>query len=648
MNDARILSAIMFTDIVGYTTMIGSDESMAIATVTRHKKIIQKEIVAFEGTLIQFYGDGSLSIFNSATSALKCALKIQHICNNEHQVPLRIGINIGEILIKEGSIYGEGVNIASRIESMGQKGTVLFSEEVFHKIRTNPQFKIKPLGAFNFKNVERPMNIHALANDGIVVPSVSNIKGTYNKVSSVGTKKQESSKSIAVLPFENNSSILEHQYFVDGVADEIRSQLLAISDLKVISRSSCMFYKDKPFTLSQIHEELNVKYVLEGRVQAAPPFIKVNVELSNTETKEQIWSLPPMDRKLEDIFSLQNEIAQQIVNELKIALTSKEKSQLQKISTVNQEAYKSFQLGQELLHRGYGKIDELTASREAFEHAVSQDPEFSKAYVGLSDTYLEHIFWGRIAPKEVLEPALKAALKALELDSSSGECYGALGAISFFKFQPKEASRFLRKAIDLSPNYLGAHEKLAWITIFDGNTEEAISLFDKAQALDPLSKKYMGDVGHAYYYSHRFIEGLEVITSFLKKQPVDPWLLWMKGYLLSGMQNYQMAIDTYLERPTGTKTNWMLGYNYGKIGELGKAEEILNFHLDKREESYVPAYMIATIYAGMADLDKALEWLETDFEDGGLGLFFYGLKTDPKFTELQGNSRFEKLLKVIQ
>ena len=153
-----------------------------------------------------------------------------------------------------------------------------------------------------------------------------------------------------------------------------------------------MYFKDKPFTLKQIREELDVCYVLEGRVQAITEHIKVNVELSNTKTNKQIWSLPPINRKLEDVFYLQNEIAKLVVSELKIALSNQEKNQLNKISTANQEAYKFFQKGQELLHRGYGKIDELNAARENFEKAITKDPKFSRAYVGLSDTYLEYIF----------------------------------------------------------------------------------------------------------------------------------------------------------------------------------------------------------------------------------------------------------------
>ena len=650
MNSNRRLSAIMFTDIVGYTTMIGTDENLAIATVTHHKKIIEQFVSKFEGELIQFYGDGSLSIFPSATVAIDCAMAIQNEFKIKRPVPLRIGIHIGEILMKEGSIFGEGVNIASRIESLGQSGTILFSEDVFQKIRNHSEFKAELLGEFEFKNVEKPMAIYALSNDGFPVPKKETLTGKLK----ISTSKEafdaaviKKDMSIAVLPFENNSSIPDQQYFVDGIADEIRSQLLSINNLKVISRSSCMYFKNKTFTLLQIGKELDVAFTLEGRVQAFGDHIKVNVELSDINKNKQIWSLPANRQKMKDVFILQNSIANEVVDRLKIVLSDDEKSRLNKIPTEHQHAYKYFRQGQELLHRGFGKIDELDKAVKYFKKAIEIDLKYSRAYVGLSDTYLEYIFWGRIAPIKVLDKALNAALKALELDSTNGESYGALGAINFFMFKKGEATNFLNKAIELSPNYLGAHEKLAWISIFEGDLKKALYHFSVTHSLDPLSTKYLGYVGHAYYYTHQYAKGIEVISSMLKKHIGDPWLLWMKGYLYSGMEKHKIAIDTYLQRPTGTKTNWMLAYNYGKIGMIKEATDILNIHLKKRETVHVPGYMIATIYNGLGNQEKALEWLELDYEEGGQGLFFWGLKADPKFDSLRNQSRFKALLHKI-
>jgi TolB-like protein/Tfp pilus assembly protein PilF len=647
MNSHRRLSAIMFTDIVGYTTMVGQDEELAIATVRHHKATIEKLVATHEGDLIQFYGDGSLSIFPSATMALACAMAIQEAFSTKVPVPLRIGIHIGEILIKEGSIYGKGVNIASRIESLGQSGTILFSEDVYHRIRNNKTFICQLLGEFEFKNVDRPIQIYALANDGFPVPEKGNITGKLKTPPPNNGKppSQQSGQSIAVLPFENNSSVEEQQYFVDGIADEIRSQLLSINDLKVISRSSCMFFKNKPYSLDEIGTELEVSFALEGRVQAIGQYVKVSVELSDIKKDKQIWSFPPNTHKLEDIFLLQNNIAKQVVNKLKIVLSDQEVDQLNKIPTTFQDAYKYFQNGQNLLHRGQGKIEELNKAIEQFEKAIKIDPKFSRAYVGLSDTYLEHIFWGRTAPAEVLDKAMDASLKALELDSTNGECYGTLGSINFHKFNKKEAKKFLHKAIDLSPNYLGAYIKLAWIATYEGDFDLALSLTSKAQSLDPLSTKYLGDVGHVYYYAHRFQDGIDAISQMLEEHPGDPWLLWMRGFLYSAIGQYEKAIEVYLQRPI--KTNWMLAYSYGKSGHKQLALDILDIHLEKRKNKYVPGIMIAVIYMGLGDHENALKWLQTDYTDGGQGLFFWGLKRDPIFAPLRERAGFISLLNKV-
>jgi class 3 adenylate cyclase/Flp pilus assembly protein TadD len=646
MEGSRRLVAIMFTDIVGYTSMMGSNEELAITTVTHHKKIIEQLVPQYGGEVIQFYGDGSLSIYPSAVLALECGENIQKELKKEIKVPLRIGIHIGDILFKDGNIYGDGVNLASRIESLGEAGSVLFSNEVFLKVRNNPKFLVQLLGEFELKNVEAPMSIYALSNEGLSIPLLESKKRkSESQTESSGESMNYSEeKSIAVLPFENQSSIEDHQFFINGIADEIRSQLLSINDLKVISRRSCMFFKDRPYTLNQIKDDLGVNYVLEGRVQVFHNQIKVSVELSDTITDKQLWSLVPANQSMDDIFILQNNIAQKVVNELKVALSDVEKIQLTKIPTLNHKAYNYYQKGQDLLHRGGGQIDQLDEALSCFKQSIELDPKFSMAYVGLSDTYLEYIFWGRTAPSQVLEMALNACLKALELDNTKGECYGTLGAINYYKFKKEAAFSFLRKAIDLNPYDLEAYENLGCLYITENKQQDAVAILEKAHSTDPLSTKYLGDIGHVFYYSHQFEEGIQVISKTIVNNPKENFLLWMLGLLYSGAGNYEKAIDCFLQRTKGRETNWMLAYCYSKSGNKKGALKILDIHLKKRETQYIPSYMIASIYMGLGDKEKALHWLETDQKEGGTSLFYWGLKDDPKFEEIMQEERFKKLM----
>ncbi len=644
MQTDRKLVAIMFTDIVGYTAMMGENEAEALGVITHYEETIKSKTENFGGEVINFYGDGSLCIFPSVTVAMECAMGIQKELHQGVQVPLRIGVHIGEVLFQEGRIYGDGVNIASRIESLGQPGTVLFSEDVYSRISNNPNFIAQLLGSFEFKNVANPINVYALGNEGFPIPPKETLRGKLKVANEVSIEK-----SIAVLPFENHSNKEDQQYFIDGIADEIRSQLLSINNLKVISRSSCMYFKNKPYTLKEVGKELKVTYALEGRVQVVSDNIKVSVELIDIPVDKQIWSLPPLNKKLDDVFILQNSIAQSVAKELQLVLTDEARDQLAKIPTVNTEAYMLYQKGLELMHRGYGTPEELKAVVDCFEKAIKIDPNFSKAYVGLVDAYLDHIFWGRTSTNSVIKQATEAAMKAFELDSSSGESYGALGAIHYFKFEKELAIKYLTKAIEISPSYLSAYDKLASYYLLDGELDKAIELLEKAKQLDPISVKYHADFGHTYYYGGKVQLGITYILGVLEQYPKDPFLLWELGYLYSGAGEYDKAIEAFTERDTsGKNTNWMLAYCYGMSGRTEEAQDILNIHLSKRKLGYVPAYMIATIYMGLGDKEKALEWLEKDMDDGGITIFIMGLKTDPKFVPVKDDPRFQKILKIVK
>lgn len=626
----------MFTDIVGYTAMMGQNETQALSVVSMYEDVIQKTTLTRSGELIHFYGDGSLSVFDDVNSALHCATDIQrHFV--QHEVPLRVGIHHGEAIFQKGNAYGDAVNLASRIESMGQAGAVLFSEEIDQHINKE-LFNSNLLGSFEFKNVKKPMKVFALDAEGLNLPDPEKLSGKF--------KNESEGMSIAVIPFKNTGGKPEHDYIVDGICDEIRSQLLGIEGLKVISRSSSQYFKDRSYSLKDILQELKVHYVLEGRVMIVDNEIRVNVDLSSTHTDKQLWSLPASNQSLAELFELQNNVAIAVANELRVMLTDDEKDLIKKSGTTNENALISYQKGMEMLHRGHGNIQELNEALGYFRKAIKEDPKFSKAYIGIADAYLEHLFWGRGKVSEVIEHANEAANRALEISGPSGECYGSLGAIQLFgRANVKLAREYLQKSIEMSPSHLWAYEKMGWAMLFDDDMEGSLKMFRKSQELDPLSTKYIGDLGHAYYYSGFFKEGIEYLKPHLEEHPNDPWILWMMAYLLSGNGQYEEAAQHLLMRETqGKRSNWMLGYLYGKMGKFDDAQVILDFHLNKYKLDFVPPYMIATIYSGLDDKENAIKWLELDREDGGQGLFYMGLKTDPKFQQWADDPRFQALL----
>ncbi len=275
MPESRHLAVIMFTDIVGYTAMMQHDESQALIILNRFKTILNQKVAEFQGELIQYYGDGSLIIFTNAVDAVSCAGMLQEDFMNEPHVPVRIGIHLGDIIHKEGNIFGNCVNITSRIESMGVPGAVLVSEPVHEQIKNKPAFRFHSLGSFDFKNVEEPMEIFSL--------SVNNFPALRREDLSGKTSESKTIKSIAVLPFVNMSNDPAQEYFSDGMAEEIINSLSHLKDLNVAGRTSSFQFKGKSVDLRHVGKKLSVNTVLEGSVRKQGNRLRITAQLINVE-----------------------------------------------------------------------------------------------------------------------------------------------------------------------------------------------------------------------------------------------------------------------------------------------------------------------------------------------------------------------------
>jgi TolB-like protein/class 3 adenylate cyclase/Flp pilus assembly protein TadD len=677
MPQNRLLVAIMFADIEGYTSLMQNNEDQALLLRKKHRKVIDTVTEKYNGELIQYYGDGTLSIFKSSVEAIRCGIELQKEFQKEPSIPVRIGVHVGDIVRTESDIIGNAVNVASRVESLGISGSILISDSVNEQLRNHKEISTKYLDVFNFKNVEKPIPVYAVSNEGIKVPELNEIDGktkervnrrfkTYKRVSAAvlvallaviisllflnnNGKKNIASNNItlAVLPFDNMNKDSESEFFTDGISEDILLQLSKINDLHVISQSSAMKYKESEKSVSEIADELGVEFVLEGSVRKLGDKVRINAQLISADNNQYLWG-ENYDKTLVEVFEIQSQVSNEIAKALKITLSIDEQSNLNKIPTKNAAAYTIYQQARRLLHQGGGTLPELDKARDLFEQVIEMDPNFSSAYVGLADTYLSYIYWGRAAPIDVLEKAQEAALIAHKLDPNEGGTYGALGSISFYRHEKETAIDYLEKALEINPSYVLAYDKLAYISIFQGDPERAISLFEKIYALDPLSTRYIGNIGQAYYYFNDYEDGLEFMNKSLEKHPDDNMLLWMKGNLLTGKKSYDEAIKTFNSRSDGINTNWMLGYAYGASGDKEKARYILNYQLEKAKTKFVPPFMIAVIYMGLGNESKALEYLEMDYEVGGQGLFFWGLNRDPIFDPIRDEPRFQKLLDVIK
>src|SRR5688500_2663600 len=325
----RQLVAILFADMVGYTALMQEDEYYAKLKRKRLKEVLTAQMQIYHGNILQNYGDGSLSIFKSAIDAVNCAIAIQLQLKERPSVELRIGIHTGDVTVEDDTIYGDGVNIASRIESLALGGSIFISEKVHDEVKNQQELKTQELGFFELKNVKHPVKVFAIANHGVTIPTRSEITG----------KTKQPSNRLAVLPFVNMSADPENEYFSDGITEELLNALTRVDGLQVTSRTSAFAFKGKNHDIRDIAIQLNVDKVLEGSVRKAGNRVRITAQLINAADGYHIWS-ENYYRNLTDIFEVQDEISAIIANRLRENLTPKQKEEpLVKASTTNVTAY---------------------------------------------------------------------------------------------------------------------------------------------------------------------------------------------------------------------------------------------------------------------------------------------------------------------
>jgi len=281
----------MFTDMVGYTSLMQTDEELALKKRKRQKEVLEDSINRFRGKILQYYGDGTLSIFQSALEAVHCAIDIQKKLAQEPKVDLRIGIHTGDIILEDEGIYGDGVNVASRIESLAVPGGVFISEKVYDDIKNQKDITTQEIGTFELKNVNQPVRVFAISNPGFAVPSRNEIKGKLNRPGN----------RLAVLPFENLSADPANEYFSDGITEELIDAFSKVNGLLVTSRTSCFAFKKKHEDAREIGSKLNVDKILEGSVRRAGDRVRISAQLINAADGYHIWS-ETFNRDLHDIF----------------------------------------------------------------------------------------------------------------------------------------------------------------------------------------------------------------------------------------------------------------------------------------------------------------------------------------------------------
>ena len=514
----RKLAAIMFTDMVGYTSMMQEDEDKARELIQRHRSLMKPLVEKHGGEVIQYVGDGTFCRFDSAKEAVNSALEIQYVLKVEKELALRIGIHLGDVVVEGDEVYGDGVNVASRIEPLAEAGGICVSHQVYENIKNQSGLSLKSLGKKDLKNVDEEIEVFAVtpatepsavASDTKIQSPVSskiNMKwiavaavitalvilglkidfGTVN----VESKEDISKLSIAVLPFDNMSSDPENEFFADGITDDILAQLAKIKSLEVISRTSIMQYKNTTKSLSEIGKELGVATILEGSVRRGGNRVRIIAQLIDARTDKHLWA-ETYDRDLDDIFAIQSDVANKIAAALKASLTPEEEKSIYEKPTNSVEAYDLFLKGRLLTESatsGGGK-GELEEAIKLFQQAVDLDPEFIQAYSRLAKAHLTMYWdgfggWDRTDGR--LAKAKEAIDKASEIDSEHPEVQLAMGFYYYWGYRNyDEALKYLLPALEKQPNNSDVSAAIGYVYRRMGEWDKAIASMKRAVDLDP-------------------------------------------------------------------------------------------------------------------------------------------------------------------
>jgi adenylate cyclase len=632
-DGTRRLAAIMFTDIVGYTALGQRNESLSLAILDEQRKLVRPVLTKHNGREVKTIGDAFFVEFPSALDAVRCAYDIQRETRElnislpePRRLHLRVGVHLGDVVESEGDISGDAVNVASRIEPLAEDGGVCLSRQVYDHVRNKFELPLTSLGVKSLKNLADPLEVFKM------------------EMPWSGTKDVEASHvadrwRIAVLPFENISPSPADAYVSDGLTEETISTLSKIGGLRVIARTSVLRYRGSDKGIAEIGRELGVGTLLEGSVRKMGDKLRVTVQLIDSGTEEHLWA-EDYDRRMEDVFEVQKEIATRVAEELRVKLQPQEIRRLEKKSTEKSAAFTLYLKGRyywnERTSEGFGK------AREYFEKAIEADPSYAQAYAGLADTYLLMAFQNLITSQEAHRKAKFLTLRALEIDKTLGEAHTTLGYIYQDTGDWKQAETEFKKAIDYNPSYPTAHFWYSILLSFQERHEEAIAQAEKAEELDLFSPSTIVAVGQALAYARRYDEAIERMTRIIHANPdiYNPRFILTLAYQFKG--DYAKAYEEAKKNMAVTKEPserlvCSLGIAEAGLGNVPEARKILS----DLEHRHAQMILLAAMHMVLGEKEEAMSCLETGYKNGETSLgwvtvipHFDGLRTDPRFISL--------------
>jgi adenylate cyclase len=686
----------MFTDMVGYSALAQRNEALALELLAEQQRLLRTQFPLFNGREVKTTGDGFLVEFPSALEATQCAVEIQKtvIARNstqpsERHIHVRIGIHVGDVVHREADMYGDGVNIAARIEPLARGGGICMSDAVYAQVRNKLNVGVTKLAAPELKHIEVPMDVYRVvlpwetqrsskreeAHSGgrtksqslltsaatrwvgvaaIVVVAIGigwwlvhrerQAATLPNAKTSAGLLPAAEQKSIAVLPFVSMSADKADEYLSDGMSEELLNVLAKVPGLRVPGRSSSFAFKGKSEEniFRKVGEQLRVSTVLEGSVRKAGDKLRITAQLISVADGFHLWS-ETYDGEMKDILAFQSDVAQRVVQALQVELGVEATRALVKNPTENPEAQRLYLLGRHYYFKGTEENNKKAI--KYFNQALQQDPKYARAYSGLADTVGD---W-KLAPKEFL-PKLRAyAETALKLDPLLAEARVSMAVILLFAdWDFPGAEKEFQQALKLNPNLALAHNGYAWHLTMRGHFPEALLRQKKAVELDPLSAWMNADLSLIYLFARDFNKAIEFAKQAAQLDPSYPWsygaLAWsllMQGKTAESIPEFE-KLGSLADYPW---TRAWLNCAYAAGGNSAKAEAGLKELDDLATRQFVPPNALAQVCVFLGQKDRALERLERAIVEHDPNCLY--LKVDPALDSLRTEPRFQALVKKI-
>ncbi len=626
----------MFTDLEGFTSQAQTDEAGALHLLDVQEELFGPILAAHRGRKIKSIGDGLLLEFPNARDAVECGVDLQRILHEHNAgegrepLRLRVGIHLGDVEERGNDILGDAVNIASRIEPLSQVGGVAFSAQVFDQVRNKVPYQLEKLGSKSLKGVREPIDVYR-----VVLPWANALPAPSGP----------SPRRLAVLPFAIISPDPKDEYFADGLTEELITVLSQFHELQVIARTSVIQYKTTPKPVPLIGAELGVSSILEGSVRKSGDQLRITVQLIEVGPQGHTWA-SSYDRKLDDIFAVQTDVANQIAKALRIKVGATEQRRLEARPTPQLDSYLAYLKGRTLLSRW--SEDAFRGAIKQFELALSIDSTNARAHSGLSDA-IRFLAWGGYEePKaEWWKQSRVHAARAIELDPTLAEAHNSLGLALWDDYEWAGAEEELKEALSLNPSYAPARTIYATVLQDEARPEEALRELELAEELDPQSTIIVQDHARLLACLRRPDE-ISALCERLRKQAPDSFLYHSaNGWYHYARSDFSKALEAWSRAEEIERDEWRTYPKegiYALLGEQEKAAKLLE-EAERKGPRFARPVRVAEGYALLGEFDESFRILFRMAAGHGLPLQF--IRNEPAFEPLRSDPRFDELLRKV-